>query len=51
MKDQFIPAALEQSRIGGMLGERLKINLEGRLLHVDEQRLLAGFQQRPGEQD
>ncbi len=51
MKDQFTPAAFEQSHPGGMLGERLKINLEGRLLHVDEKRLLAGFQQRPGEQD
>jgi DUF1680 family protein len=51
IQDQFIPAAYEQTRVEGMLGERLKVNLEGRLLHVDEVRLLAGFQHRPGEQD
>jgi len=51
VQDQFIPAAYEHARIEGLLGERLQANLEGRLLHVDEQRLLAGFQHRPGEQD
>jgi DUF1680 family protein len=51
VQDQFTPAAYGQTRVGGMLGERLKINLEGRLLHVDERRLLEGFQHRPGEQD
>jgi len=49
--DRFLPAALETQRIEGMLGERLRVNLEGRLLHVDEPRLLRGFQQPPGEQD
>ena len=48
--ERFTPAAFETQRIEGMLGERLRVNLEGRLLHVDEPRLLRGFEQRPGEQ-
>jgi uncharacterized protein len=51
IQDQFTPALYEQTRVSGLLGERLKTNLEGRLLHVDEKGLLAGFQHRPGEQD
>ncbi len=51
VKDEFTPAAYEHTRIEGLLGGRLQANLEGRLLHVDEPRLLAGFQHRPGEQD
>lgn len=49
--DRFVPAPYETQRIEGMLGERLRVNLEGRLLHVDEPRLLRGFQSPPGEQD
>jgi DUF1680 family protein len=49
--DRFVPAAYETQRIEGLLGERMRVNLEGRLLHVDEPRLLKGFQQPPGEQD
>src|SRR3954468_2530844 len=48
--DRFVPAPFEKQRIEGMLGERLSANLEGRLLHVDEPRLLRGFEQPPGEQ-
>ncbi len=48
--DRFVPAPFEKQRIEGMLGERLRVNLEGRLLHVDEPRLLRGFEQPPGEQ-
>ena len=48
--DRFVPAAYEAQRIEGLLGERLRVNLEGRLLHVDEPRLLRGFEQPPGEQ-
>jgi DUF1680 family protein len=47
--DRFVPAPYEKQRIEGMLGERMRVNLEGRLLHVDEPRLLKGFQQPPGE--
>jgi DUF1680 family protein len=49
--DRFTPAPFEKQRIEGMLGERMRVNLEGRLLHVDEPRLLRGFEQPPGEQD
>jgi DUF1680 family protein len=49
--DRFVPAPFEKQRIEGMLGERLRVNLEGRLLHVDEPRLLRGFEQPPGEQE
>jgi DUF1680 family protein len=48
--DKFIPTPYERQRIEGLLGERMRVNLEGRLLHVDESRLLRGFEQPPGEQ-
>jgi DUF1680 family protein len=48
--DKFTPAPFERQRIEGLLGERMRVNLEGRLLHVDEPRLLRGFEQPPGEQ-
>src|SRR6516162_2159270 len=48
--DRFTPAPYETQRLEGLLGERLRVNLEGRLLHVDEPRLLRGFQEPPGEQ-
>jgi DUF1680 family protein len=48
--DKFVPAPYDRQRIEGLLGERMKVNLEGRLLHVDEGRLLKGFEQPPGEQ-
>jgi DUF1680 family protein len=49
--DQFVPAPYAGQRVEGILGERMRVNLEGRLLHLDETRVLKGFQQRPGEQD
>src|SRR3712207_3447 len=48
--DKFVPAPYERQRIEGLLGERMRVNLEGRLLHVNEARLLKGFEQPPGEQ-
>ena len=48
--DQFVPAPFDDQRIGGMLGDRMGVNLDGRLLHVDEEGLLQGFQHRPGPQ-
>lgn len=50
VQDRFIPAPFEQQRIEGLIGERMRVNLEGRLLHIDEKGLLEGFQQRPGKQ-
>lgn len=48
--DKFRPAPFDRQRIEGLLGDRMRVNLEGRLLHVDEPRLLKGFEQPPGEQ-
>jgi DUF1680 family protein len=49
--DRFVPAPYAGQRIEGLLGDRMRVNLEGRLLHLDEARVLKGFEQRPGEQD
>jgi hypothetical protein len=49
--DQFTPAAYNGQRIEGILGERMRVNLEGRLLHVDEKALIDCFEHRPGPQD
>ncbi len=51
VKDHFIPGSYDAQRIDGILGERMKLNLEGRLLHVDEAALLGGFRNRPGKQE
>jgi DUF1680 family protein len=48
IKDRFVPAPLDRQRIQGLLGRRMRVNLEGRLLHVDEPALLEGFQKPPG---
>jgi DUF1680 family protein len=48
--DRFVPTPFDRQRIEGLLGHRMRVNLEGRLLHVDEARLLKGFEQPPGEQ-
>lgn len=48
VRDRFIPARYDRQEIRGVLGRRMKTNLEGRLLRVDERALLAGFHQRPG---
>jgi DUF1680 family protein len=48
-EDRFVPAPYKGQSIGGVLGERMKINLELRLLRVDEQGITEGFHQRPGK--
>jgi len=48
--DQFQAAAFNEQRITGWLGSRLDINIDLRLKHVEEQRLLSGFVNRPGKQ-
>ena len=48
--DQFVSAPFGDQQIGGILGDRMGVNLNGRLLHVDEQALVRCFQHRPGEQ-
>ncbi len=49
--DQFTPSAFDQQHIEGLLGDRMRINLEGRLLHVDEKGLIDCFEHRPGPQE
>jgi len=51
VQDKFIPAPYDQQVIGGLIGERMKANLEARLLRLDVAPLLEGFQKRPGKQD
>ena len=51
VKDRFVPIPYESQTMGGYLGERMRVNLEQRLLRVDEAGVLAGFQERPGVQD
>jgi DUF1680 family protein len=48
-EDEFIPASFAGQQIGGILGERMRVNLEGRLLRLDESHVLAGFLKRPGD--
>jgi hypothetical protein len=46
--DRFIPAPYQDQTISGVLGDRMKVNLEGRLLRVDEKSITDGFHHRPG---
>ena len=48
VKDKYIPAYYEN--IEGLLGYRMNINLEKRLLQIDSAILLSGFRKRPGSQ-
>ena len=49
--DRFVSAPFENQKIGGLLGERMRINLEKRLLAIEEDAVLAGFRKRPGKQE
>src|SRR4051794_37927916 len=46
--DKYIPAHYRE--IGGLLGYRMNVNLEKRLLQIDSATLLSGFRKRPGSQ-
>jgi DUF1680 family protein len=48
--DRFVPVPLDRDSIGGILGERMRINIDKRLLKVDEDAILSGFQHPPGKQ-
>ena len=48
IKDRFVPAPLDRQKIEGLLGQRMRVNLEGRLLHVSETLLLSSYPTRPG---
>jgi DUF1680 family protein len=51
VSDVYQPAPFGQQKLGGLLADRMRVNLEGRLLHVDLESLLSGFEHRPGKQD
>ena len=46
--DKYIPAYYQN--IEGLLGYRMNVNLEKRLLQIDSAILLSGFRKRPGAQ-
>jgi DUF1680 family protein len=46
--DRFTPAPYSQQRIAGFLAARMAVNLDKRLLRIEEDALLAGFRKRPG---
>ncbi|ASU35026.1 glycoside hydrolase family 127 protein [Mucilaginibacter xinganensis] len=48
INDRYVPARYQN--IGGLLGYRMNINLEKRLLQIDSATLLSGFKKRPGSQ-
>ena len=48
--DRFVPAPYQGQQIEGILGERMRVNLEGRPLRVDEKGILDCFRHRPGPQ-
>jgi DUF1680 family protein len=48
---RYVPAPLGTQRLDGMLGDRLAVNTQKRLLvDVDPEPLLKGYRQRPGQQ-
>ncbi len=51
VQDRFVPVPFETQAVTGLLGERMRINLERRLLAIEEDAVLAGFRQRPGAQE
>lgn len=51
VKDVCTLTPFENIQLYGNLGERLGINLNKRLLKVDEKEILAGYMDRPGKQN
>lgn len=50
VRSRFVHAPLDQQRIRGPLGERMRVNLEARLLRLDTAAALAGLRMRPARQ-
>lgn len=46
--DKWTPARFEDQRLGGYFANRMQVNLEKRLLQIEEEALLAGFRKQPG---
>ena len=51
IKNTFISIPFENQQLQGYLGKRIAQNLQERLLKVDEDGLLNGFMQRPGNHE
>jgi len=51
VKDKFVPAAFNSDKVGGYLYEKMKINLEKRLLQIDLESILTPYKKRPGVQE
>src|SRR5450432_2617765 len=51
VEDVYIPAPFENQKIEGIIGLRLNVNLNKRLLQIDQETMLSGFLSRPGKQD
>lgn len=51
VEERFQSLPFESQQIGGLLSDRMRINVEGRLLHVDEDALLSGFTDRDSNGD
>jgi DUF1680 family protein len=49
--DKFTPAPFAAQRMEGILADRMKVNLELRLLRVNEPGILDPFRHRPGPQE
>jgi len=47
----FVSLPFQNQKLQGYLGERLKQNLEERLLKIHENGIMAGYLKRPGDQD
>ncbi len=50
VKDRFLAGSLDRQKIEGLLGQRMHVNLEGRLLHVNQTLLLSAYPTKPGSQ-
>jgi uncharacterized protein len=46
IQERFLSLPFESQEIGGLLSDRMKVNVEGRLLHVNEDACLSSFRHR-----
>ena len=51
VEDRYVPARFDAQEIRGVLGDRLGVNIQKRLIEgVDTEPLLQGYKRRPGQQ-
>lgn len=48
VSDKTSPMVPSEVEVSGLLGERIRAHASNRILHIDEDVLLAGFRSRPG---